>query len=196
MVVGSSHFSAYWIQISLRSSTILYFSADRLNCAKIPSLKCAHISLWLNHTGRSKFHNISNHPPIPLGLLVLSCTHQCRQSPITSSPPPPFFLLSRTEEPSKGGTCARDRHALQQLALNVHVKLSDLTCAHSEQAVIADGCHGLCVYDSRLVISSNPVRGWWEKRGCSGLTLTHWAFKSPVWVGAGTEMRTHYLPAH
>ena len=26
------------------------------------------------------------------------------------------------------GTCARDRHALQQLALIVHVKHSDLTC--------------------------------------------------------------------
>ena len=28
----------------------------------------------------------------------------------------------------KAGTCARDRRALQQLALNVHVKHSDLTC--------------------------------------------------------------------
>ena len=27
----------------------------------------------------------------------------------------------------KAGTCARDRRALQQLALNVHVKHSDLT---------------------------------------------------------------------
>ena len=32
--------------------------------------------------------------------------------------------LSLTEEPAK----ARDRRALQQLALNVHVKHSDLTC--------------------------------------------------------------------
>ena len=31
--------------------------------AKFPSLKCAHISLWLNPTGYSKFHNTSNHPP-------------------------------------------------------------------------------------------------------------------------------------
>ena len=37
------------------------------------------------------------------------------------------FFLSRTEEPTKAGTCARDRRALQQLALNVHVKHSDLT---------------------------------------------------------------------
>ena len=37
------------------------------------------------------------------------------------------FILSRTEEPTKAGTCARDRRALQQLALNVHVKHSDLT---------------------------------------------------------------------
>ena len=39
--------------------------------------------------------------------------------------PRPF--LSWTEEPAKAGTCARDRRALQQLALNVHVKHSDLT---------------------------------------------------------------------
>ena len=37
------------------------------------------------------------------------------------------FFLSRTEEPAKAGTCARDRRALQQFALNVHVKHSDLT---------------------------------------------------------------------
>ena len=30
-------------------------------------------------------------------------------------------------QPAQPGTCARDRRALQQLALNVHVKLSDLT---------------------------------------------------------------------
>ena len=35
--------------------------------------------------------------------------------------------LSRTGEPAKAGTCARDRRALQQLAMNVHVKHSDLT---------------------------------------------------------------------
>ena len=40
-----------------------------------------------------------------------------------------FFLvaLSWTEVPVKAGTCARDRRALQQLALKVHVKHSDLT---------------------------------------------------------------------
>ena len=44
------------------------------------------------------------------------------------TPPPFFFLfLSRTEEPAKAATCARDKRALQQLALNVHVKHSDLT---------------------------------------------------------------------
>ena len=37
------------------------------------------------------------------------------------------YSLSRTEEPAKAGTCSRDRRALQQLALNVHVKHSDLT---------------------------------------------------------------------
>ena len=50
--------------------------------------------------------------PIQVGLLVLPCTHQCRRSPLL---PPPL------------GTCARDRRALQQFALNVHVKHSDLT---------------------------------------------------------------------
>ena len=35
-------------------------------------------------------------------------------------------LVSRTEEPAKAGTCARDRRALQHLAMNVHVKHSDL----------------------------------------------------------------------
>ena len=62
---------------------------------------------------------------IPVGLLVLPCTCQCRRSPLT--PSLPFFLLSRTEELVKARTCARDRRELQWLALNVHVKHSDLT---------------------------------------------------------------------
>ena len=41
--------------------------------------------------------------------------------------PPPLFFLSHTEEPAKANTCTHDRHALQQLALNVHAKLFDLT---------------------------------------------------------------------
>ena len=65
--------------------------------------------------------------PIPVGLLVFPCTRQCRQSP-PLTPSPPLLLLSRTEEPVKDGTCARDRRALQQLALNVHVKHSDVIC--------------------------------------------------------------------
>ena len=44
--------------------------------------------------------------------------------------PPPFFFLSWAEKLAKAGTCARDRRALQQLALNVHVKHSDLTWPH------------------------------------------------------------------
>ena len=62
--------------------------------------------------------------PIPVGLLVPPCTHQCRRSPLT--PSSPFFVLSQTEEPAKAGTCACDRRVLQQLALNVHIKHSDL----------------------------------------------------------------------
>ena len=81
--------------------------------------------------------------PIPVGLLVLPCTRQCRQSPLT---PSPLFSMSWTEEPAKAGTCARDRRALQQLALNVHVKhwpdltwpdltWPDLTWPDDQQAV-------------------------------------------------------------
>ena len=62
--------------------------------------------------------------PTLVRLLVLPCTHQCRWSPPYSLPP--FFFLSRTEEPMKSGTCAHDRHVLQQLARNVHIKHSDL----------------------------------------------------------------------
>ena len=61
--------------------------------------------------------------PIPVGLLILPCTSQCRRS----APLLPPFFLSQTEEPANAGTCARDRGALQQLALNVHAKHSDLT---------------------------------------------------------------------
>ena len=39
----------------------------------------------------------------------------------------PYWILSQTEELAKVGTCARDRRALQQLAVNVHVKHSDPT---------------------------------------------------------------------
>ena len=39
----------------------------------------------------------------------------------------PTLFLSRTKEQAKAGTCARDRRVLQQIALNVHVKHSDLT---------------------------------------------------------------------
>ena len=54
--------------------------------------------------------------PIPVRLLVLPCTCQCRQS-LPYSLPSPFF------------SCSRQRNQLrpvQQLALNVHVKHSDL----------------------------------------------------------------------
>ena len=72
---------------------IINFSADRPNCAKFPSLKCAHIYFWLNPTGHSKFHNTSNHPPpatdsgwsarTPLFPPVQAVPHY--------SLPPPFF---------------------------------------------------------------------------------------------------------
>ena len=51
-------------------------------------------------------------------------------------------------------------------------------------------------YMASVVVSSYPVRGQSEKRGCSGHTPTNLAFKNLLCVGAGTEMRTQYLPAH
>ena len=61
--------------------------------------------------------------PIPVELLVPA---SAGSPPLL--PPPPLFVLSLTEELAKAGICGRDRRALQQLALNVHVKHSDLTC--------------------------------------------------------------------
>ena len=80
-----------------------------INCAKFLSLKCAHISLWLNSMGHSKLHSTLNTLhllPTLVRLLVLPCTHHCRRSPLT---PSPFFFLTQTEE------LACDRHVPQQL---------------------------------------------------------------------------------
>ena len=86
----------------------------------------AHIFLfWLNSTGHSKFHNTLNHTP---PATVSGRTARTPLYPPVQAVPPYFFFLSRTEELARAGTCARDRRALQQLALNVHVKHSDLTC--------------------------------------------------------------------
>ena len=41
-----------------------------------------------------------------------------------------YVYQSLTEGPTKAGICARDRRALQQLALIVHVKHSDLYVYH------------------------------------------------------------------
>ena len=72
-----------------------------------------------------KYNNLQSFPPNhPLcatdsgGLLVLPCTRQCRLSPLT---PSSFFSCPGQRNRRK----ARDRRALQQLALNVHVKYSD-----------------------------------------------------------------------
>ena len=62
------------------------------------------ISLWLNPTGDSKFHNTSKHPP------PATDSRQIWSYPIVNAAPLP------------PGTCSRDRRALQQLALHVHVK--------------------------------------------------------------------------
>ena len=52
-----------------------------------------------------------------------------------------YYVLSRTEEPAKASICARDRRALQQLALNVHVKHSDLTCCIIILHILPLGAH-------------------------------------------------------
>ena len=77
-------------------------------------------------------------------------------------PLPSFFFLSRTEEPPKVGTCSRDRRALQQLALNVHVKHFEPDPMHAEPAPMAQWlCHllmGWLVLGSHLGTGSNPER--------------------------------------
>ena len=87
----------------------------------------AHIFLWFNPTGHSKFHNTSNHPPPATDS---GRTARTLYPPVQAVPPyslPHFMFLSWTEEPAFVGTCAHDRHALQQLALNVNIKHSELT---------------------------------------------------------------------
>ena len=87
---------------------------------KLPSLKSAHISLWLNPTEHSKFHNTSNHPPPATDSgrtartpLVLT------SSPLT--PSHPFFPV-----PDRGTSEGR----------YVHVKHSDLTWPRLLQGVM------------------------------------------------------------
>ena len=69
-----------------------FFIFRRPNCTKFRSLKCAHISLWLNPMGHSKFHITSNHPPPATDSGRTARTHQCRWFPPYSLPP--FFSYS------------------------------------------------------------------------------------------------------
>ena len=92
-------------------------------------LKCAHtcISLWLNPTGHSKFQNTSNHPPpaTDSGRTARTPLYPPVQAP---TPPHPYSLHLFSPVPDRTtGTWGRDRRALQQLALNMHVTHSDLT---------------------------------------------------------------------
>ena len=76
-----------------------------------------------------------------------------------------------------------------------------VNCLYLFSCYIQARCSGhtlqLSLYDSELVgyfyglLVVNEL-----KRGCNGLTPTHWAFKTPLWVGAGTEMRTQYPSTH
>ena len=99
--------------------------------------------------------------PIPVGLLVLPCTHQCRRSlPYSLSP---FFFLFRTEEPAKTGTCAHDRHALQQLALNEHVKHWPDLRAYRQKIII------IIII---IIIIKTLFRHSWEKSNAKNSHLT------------------------
>ena len=75
-----------WIQKSLRSSTILYFSADRPKCAKFPLFEMrTYVSFGLilrDIPNSRKIQNTLRLLPIPVGLLVLPCTRQCRRLPL------------------------------------------------------------------------------------------------------------------
>ena len=109
-----------------------FILVDRPHCVQIPSLKCAHILFWLNPTGHSKLYNTLHTLrllPTSVGLLVLPCTRQCPRSSATSSPPTP----------------ARDRRALHQLALNVHVKHSD---PDLDTTITANNWHSCLNYSS------------------------------------------------
>ena len=54
-------------------------------------------------------------------------------------------------EPTKAGTCAHDRRALQKLALNVHVKHSDLVRPVSVVFIC------LVLYLKKIFLSKNLV---------------------------------------
>ena len=81
--------------------------------------------------GDSKFHNTSKHtlPATDSGRTARTPLYLPVQAVALPLLPPHPFFLSRTKKQVKTGTCAPDRRALHQLALNVHVKHSDLTSA-------------------------------------------------------------------
>ena len=68
--------------------------------------------------------------------------------------------MSRTEEPAKASTCARDRRALQQLVLNVHVKHSDLTLPNKsnilfgrKESILFKDTHNIILFRYNAVLS-------------------------------------------
>ena len=77
-----------WYNVILNCGPQFYFSPDCPNCTKFSSLKCAHISLWLNPVGHSKFHNTSNHP------LPATNSGQTARTPLYPpvQPVPPYSL--------------------------------------------------------------------------------------------------------
>ena len=107
---------------------------------------------------------------------------------------PPLFFLSQTEEPAKAGTCARDRHALQHLALNVHLKHSDLIVI-SNLIVTLLFLFQEVWPEMRSLTQDSPLSNWrrsgtWLLRYCScfrecGPRCVH-SHRTPRWAtGAG-----------
>ena len=58
---------------------------------------------------------------------IVSTTLPATDSDRSPLAPYPFFPQSQTKKLVKASTCAHDKCALQQLALKVHIKHSDLT---------------------------------------------------------------------
>ena len=79
--------------------------------------------------------------------------------------------LSRTEEQAMAGTCARDRRALQQLGLNVHIKnWPDLTRpglvqVHRERQ--GEISHRELIPDAGISIYNSRIR--YEKQNTDGI---------------------------
>ena len=82
-------------------------------------------------------------------------------------------LLNKTFPSFLASTCARDRRALQQLALNVHIKHSDLTQLTANKKCVKYDINFFFNYSNRVVLQDNtslafsfqPVLHDWCNKG-------------------------------